>query len=117
MNHKKATPAKGTRFNASAIVSVLASHAPDSSGSAGMERRSSPKIVNISREKMIPATAADFGVFRRALMKVSFSDIANRSSLHPCRRARAKPAKSALDVWRASNLNGNKQRTEREDHK
>ena len=31
---------------------------PDSSGSAGMDRRSSQKIANMSREKTIPAMAA-----------------------------------------------------------
>jgi hypothetical protein len=64
MNHRKATPENGTRFNARAIVPVsVTSHAPRSSGSAGMERRSSQKIANSKREKTIPAIAAAFGVF------------------------------------------------------
>src|SRR5258708_19384868 len=38
MNHRKATPANGTRFNATAIVPVsVVSHAPASSGSAANE--------------------------------------------------------------------------------
>src|ERR1700674_962400 len=77
MNQRKATPANGTRFNASAVVLVLVvSHVPDCSGSAGMDCRSSQKIANITREKTIPAIAADFGVLRRARVRVPCSGIA-----------------------------------------
>jgi hypothetical protein len=67
MNQRKATPANGTRFNASITVLVLpVSQTPDSRGSAGIERRSSHNITIISTAKTMPATAAAFGVFRRA---------------------------------------------------
>jgi hypothetical protein len=46
-----------------------------------MERRSNQKIVNIRREKAIPAMAAAFGVFRRAWVRVASSGIA----IGPCR--------------------------------
>ena len=56
INHRKAIPANGTKFNATvtALVSV-ASHAPGSSGSAGIEVRSNHRINNMSSEKAIPA--------------------------------------------------------------
>ncbi len=64
INHMKATPANGTKFNATVIALVsVASQAPGSSGSAGMEVRSSHRINNRSSEKAIPAMAAAFGVF------------------------------------------------------
>jgi hypothetical protein len=44
----------------------------------------SPKIVNMSREETIPATAADFGIFRREYVRVSSSG-RHKSSLHQCR--------------------------------
>src|SRR5712672_3473014 len=76
MNHKKATPAKGTRFNASAtVLESVASHAPGSSGSDGTERQSSQIIANRRAEKAMPAIAAAFGVFRRATERAPFSDI------------------------------------------
>ena len=76
MNHKKATPANGMRFSASAtVLALVASHAQDSNGSAGTERRSSQKIVNMRREKAIPAIAAAFGVFRFAWVRLACSSI------------------------------------------
>jgi len=64
INHRKATPANGTRFNATVTARVsVASHAPGSSGSAGIEVRSSQRINSRSSEKTIPAMAAAFGVF------------------------------------------------------
>jgi hypothetical protein len=65
INHRKATPANGTRFNAIVIALVsVPSQAPGSSGSAGIEVRISHRIDSRSSEKAIPAMAAAFGVFR-----------------------------------------------------
>ena len=50
------------------------------SGSAGTERRSSQKIVNMRREKAIPATAAAFGVFRCAWVTLACSSISSDPS-------------------------------------
>src|SRR5882757_5099381 len=76
MNHRKATPAKGTRFNAIATVwESVAIQAPESSGSAGTERRSSQSIVNRRTEKTMPAIAAPFGVFRWARARAILSVI------------------------------------------
>src|SRR5258708_380576 len=76
MNHRKATPAKGTRFNAIATVwESVVIQAPESSGSAGTERRSSQSIVSRRTEKTMPAIAPPFGVFRRARARAILSDI------------------------------------------
>src|SRR5262249_26513716 len=73
MNHKKAIPAKGTRFSANATVfELVLSHAPGSSGSAGTEMRKSQKATISSAEKRIPATAAAFGVRRFAWVRYPF---------------------------------------------
>src|SRR4051794_36823653 len=67
INHKKATPANGMRFSASATVLAFeASQAPDSNGSAGTERRSSQKIfyqqmVNTEPSGMVIYRGRDVG--------------------------------------------------------
>src|SRR5436305_2714671 len=94
IDHRKATPANGTRFKASVIRLVLAtSHAPESSGSSGIDGRSSAKIANINSENTIPATAAAFGVFSRALT-ISSSAI----DIGPPRRRLAQQESRGVDV-------------------
>src|SRR6266571_4146516 len=63
MNHRKAIPAKGTRFKAREIVPPCpASHAPLSVASPGIESRISTCAVPASTAKGIPAMAAARGV-------------------------------------------------------
>ena len=67
MNHRKAIPANGTRFSAtasSALFPGLASHVPVSEGWAGAETLSRTSAVISNAAKMIPATAAALGVLR-----------------------------------------------------
>src|SRR3974390_2326108 len=65
MNHKKASPANGTRFNAKATrVELVVSHAPGSRGSLGTEIRSSPNTARSRTQNRMPAIAAAFGVFK-----------------------------------------------------
>src|SRR5262245_19626705 len=77
MNQRKATPANGIRLSASATVpELLFSHAPESKGSAGTERRNRPRTTIRRTEKTMPATAAAFGVRRLPLVRVVVSIIA-----------------------------------------
>ena len=63
MNHKKAMPAKGTRFGARATVfELVLSHAPVSSGSARTESRNSKRPRNQENRK---EDAGDGGGARR----------------------------------------------------
>jgi hypothetical protein len=65
MNHKKAIPANGMRFTASATFRELVwSHEPGSCGSVGIDARNSQKTMTSRTEKSIPAIAAALGVFR-----------------------------------------------------
>src|SRR5215208_1371901 len=76
MNHRKATPANGTKFSASDTgPDSAAIQAPESIGSDGTERRSSQSIVIRRTEKTMPAIAAAFGVFIPARAGASTSDI------------------------------------------
>ena len=65
MNQRKAMPANGTKFSATATAALFpesVSHAPVPPGLAGTEILSSTSAVAMSTEKMIPATAAARGV-------------------------------------------------------
>src|SRR5262245_23959148 len=85
MNQRKATPANGIRLSARATVPELfVSHAPESSGSAGTERRNRPRTTTRRTEKMMPATAAAFGVRRLPLVRVDISVIALPSAFQSC---------------------------------
>jgi hypothetical protein len=67
MNHKKAMPAKGTRFSARAMVArreESVSHAPAVAGSDGTETMMRIRAKPSSSEKTIPAAAAARGVRR-----------------------------------------------------
>src|SRR6516165_5614224 len=76
MNHKKASPANGTRFNATATrLELVLSHSPGSNGSVGTEIRSSQKTARSNTQNKIPAIAAAFGVFQFARVMVSSSVI------------------------------------------
>src|SRR6516165_5702467 len=82
MNHRKASPANGTRFNAMATrLELVLSQSPDSSGSVGTEIRSSQKTAKSRTQNRIPAIAAAFGVFQFARVIVSSSVIVG----HCCR--------------------------------
>src|SRR5438034_914549 len=64
MNHKKAIPANGTRFSATATAARRpgsVSHVPVTPGWAGTESLSSTNAALASTEKTIPATAAARG--------------------------------------------------------
>ena len=70
MNHKKAMPANGTKFSASAtLFELVFSHVPASSGSARTESRNNTRPVIRRTEKRMPAMAAARGVFKRARIK------------------------------------------------
>ena len=72
MNHRKAMPANGTKFSASATVFArVRSQAPASSGLAGTENRRSTKLVISRTEKRMPAMAAARGALKCAEVKVS----------------------------------------------
>ena len=59
MNHKKAMPATGTKFSASAtLFELVFSHVPASSGSARTESRNNTRLVIRRTEKRMPAMAA-----------------------------------------------------------
>ena len=65
MNHKKAMPAKGTRFSAMTTARRRAgsvSHAPDVAGSEGAETVMRMRARPSSSEKRMPAAAAARGV-------------------------------------------------------
>jgi hypothetical protein len=62
----KAIPANGTRFSAMVtLFELVVSHAPTSSGSAGVESRSSHRLEIKRIENRIPAIAAARGVRKR----------------------------------------------------
>jgi hypothetical protein len=87
MNHRKAIPANGTRFNPSATgVRIRTEPQPGSWGSAGTEIHSSQNAATVNKENSIPAMAAAFGVFRFVRLKASFGVTAcasQRSSEEP----------------------------------
>ena len=67
-------PANGTKFRASATAfESVASHAPTSNGSSGMERRSSQNIASISSENTMPAMAVTLGVFNCVRVRAELS--------------------------------------------
>jgi hypothetical protein len=63
MGHKKAMPANGTKFKATATLSEFVfSQTPVSNGSARTERRKSKRLVIRRADKRMPAMAAAAGL-------------------------------------------------------
>ena len=70
MNHKKASPANGTRFNANAArPELVLSHSPASSGSVGTDIRRSQSTAMKRMQNKMPAMAAALGVLKFARVR------------------------------------------------